>query len=129
MNRNLLIIVILLLISMIGYYSLSKMKLLSITKPITIPFDTPQPATKPIPAPTPTSSPREDDYMYNCTQDSDCVSVGCACNQPQAAVNKKYVNEWNQKYFTPPKNCLAVMCFYTNKCINNKCQLGKKGKS
>lgn len=77
------------------------------------------------------------DSIYKCNKDNDCVSVksdccGCTAGGSNTAINKDYLDYWNQKLSDECKEigCPAVMsdhwtCFAKPKCVNGKCQLVK----
>jgi len=56
--------------------------------------------------------------FYSCSQDSDCINVGCGCHcsgcggfSYDEIINKKYVNEWYQEHnCSPPQVCPMVCC-------------------
>ena len=75
--------------------------------------------------------------MYQCDQDSDCISVpgipcGCSSGGGNTAINKDYQTAWTQKKARESKGfgCMAVIsqdwsCSAKAKCVNYKCELVK----
>ena len=89
-----------------------------------------QPIVVPQPSVSPTNSIPTNDQVYQCTTDSDCVSIradscGCQAGGKQTAINKNYVEYWNGKFSQKGIVCAQVyLCnSETPKCVNNSCQL------
>jgi len=69
----------------------------------------------------------------SCTADSECVPVradccGCNAGGKAAAINKKFIFEWNKQPSCAGIMCPAVMsndpsCSGVPKCVNNKCEI------
>ena len=69
--------------------------------------------------------------LYHCNNDDDCIKVhsGC-CGCANQAINKKYIEEWDElrNFWCKGTGCTlgsdtSELCYADTKCINNSCNV------
>lgn len=76
-----------------------------------------------------------DKELYQCNEDRECVSVksgccGCGSGGTSIAINRNYLNYWNEKLTSECKSTMCSMamsqhvsCFSKPTCVNSECTL------
>lgn len=84
---------------------------------------------------TPSKSLEDEDIIYECKEDNECISVspgccGCTAGGKAISINENYRSYWNSKFISTCTRILCAQfmsndwtCFAQPKCIENRCQL------
>ncbi len=97
-----------------------------------VPADTADRQGKCVPRQSPKPTSTTSANFYQCTADTDCVSIradncGCQAGGKATAINKQYVSQWEEAH--PVRNCVAEVsadptCLgVIPKCSENQCKL------